>query len=82
MNQAITRGYQAQRSGVHQFTAVISAADLAAGNNLCNAASVSGGFSCPGLDQIGNIKRNTALGSELLQQPTCPSSRTCRSMSE
>jgi hypothetical protein len=42
---------------------VIGAADLAAGNNLCNSASVSGGFSCPGLDQIGNIRRNTAFGS-------------------
>jgi hypothetical protein len=49
-------------SGVHQFNAVISAADLAAGNNLCNSASVTGGFTCPGLDQIGNIKRNTSFG--------------------
>jgi hypothetical protein len=49
-------------SGVHQFTAVISAADLTAGHNLCNSASVTGGFTCPGLDQIGNIKRNTAFG--------------------
>ena len=47
---------------MHQFTAVIGAADLAAGNNLCNSASVTGGFTCPGLDQIGNIKRNTAWG--------------------
>jgi hypothetical protein len=49
-------------TGVHQFNAVISAADLAAGNNLCNSASVTGGFTCPGLDQIGNIKRNTSFG--------------------
>jgi hypothetical protein len=49
-------------SGVHQFNAVISAADLTAGNNLCNSASVTGGFTCPGLDQIGNIKRNTSFG--------------------
>jgi hypothetical protein len=52
-------------SGVHLFTPVIGAADLTAGNNLCNAASVTGGFTCPGLDQIGNIKRNTAFGSNL-----------------
>jgi outer membrane receptor protein involved in Fe transport len=50
-------------SGAHLFNAVIGAADLTAGNNLCNAASVSGGFSCPGLDQIGNVRRNTAFGS-------------------
>jgi hypothetical protein len=50
-------------SGVHLFSAVIGAADLTAGNNLCNAASVTGGFTCPGLDQIGNIRRNTAFGS-------------------
>jgi hypothetical protein len=49
-------------AGVHQFQPVISAADLTAGNNLCNSASVTGGFTCPGLDQIGNIKRNTAWG--------------------
>ena len=49
-------------TGVHQFNAVISAGDVAAGHNLCNASSVSGGFSCPGLDQIGNIRRNTAWG--------------------
>jgi outer membrane receptor protein involved in Fe transport len=53
-------------TGVHQFNPVISGADLAAGNNLCNAASVSGGFTCPGLDQIGNVKRNTAFGPNLL----------------
>ena len=53
-------------SGVHQFNAVISGADLAAGNNLCNAAFVSGGFSCPGLDQIGNVHRNSAFGPNLL----------------
>ena len=49
-------------AGVHQFQPVISAADLTAGNNLCNSASVTGGFTCPGLDQIGNIRRNTAWG--------------------
>jgi hypothetical protein len=49
-------------AGPHQFQPVISAADLTAGNTLCNAASVTGGFTCPGLDQIGNIKRNTAWG--------------------
>jgi hypothetical protein len=48
--------------GVHLFTPVISQADQSAGNNLCNAASVTGGFTCPGLDQIGNIKRDTAWG--------------------
>ncbi len=52
-------------SGVHQFSAVISAADLATGKNLCNAAGVTGGFTCPGLDQIGNIKRNTGWGPNL-----------------
>jgi hypothetical protein len=49
-------------SGVHQFAAVISGADLTAGNNLCNSASVTGGFTCPGLDQIGNIRRESAFG--------------------
>jgi outer membrane receptor protein involved in Fe transport len=53
-------------SGVHLFNAVIGGADLTAGNNLCNSASVTGGFTCPGLDQIGNIRRNTAFGSNLL----------------
>jgi hypothetical protein len=53
-------------SGVHLFSPVIGAADLAAGNNLCNAASVTGGFTCPGLDQIGNIRRDTAFGSNFL----------------
>jgi outer membrane receptor protein involved in Fe transport len=52
-------------SGVHQFNAVIGAADLAAGNNLCNAASVQGGFTCPSLDQIGNIRRNSVFGPNL-----------------
>jgi Carboxypeptidase regulatory-like domain/TonB dependent receptor len=56
------QGVPGVAGGVHQFTAVISAADLAAGHNLCNSASVTGGFTCPGLDQIGNIKRNTAWG--------------------
>jgi outer membrane receptor protein involved in Fe transport len=53
-------------SGVHLFSPVIGAADLKAGNNLCNASSVTGGFTCPGLDQIGNIRRDTAFGSNLL----------------
>ena len=53
-------------SGVHLFSPVIGGADLAAGKNLCNASSVTGGFSCPGLDQIGNIRRNTAFGSNFL----------------
>jgi outer membrane receptor protein involved in Fe transport len=53
-------------SGVHLFSPVIGAADLAAGNNLCNSASVTGGFTCPGLDQIGNIRRNTAFGSNFI----------------
>lgn len=44
------------------FKPVTSAADIAAGNNLCNAASVSGGFTCPGLDTIGNINRNSLFG--------------------
>jgi hypothetical protein len=47
------------------FSPVISAADLAVKpnpNNLCNAASVSGGFTCPGLDTIGNIRRNSLFG--------------------
>jgi hypothetical protein len=52
-------------SGVALFAPVISAADLAAGNNLCNAASVRGGYTCPGLDQIGNIRRNSAWGPNL-----------------
>lgn len=49
-------------SGVTFFAPVISQADIIAGNNLCNAASISGGFTCSGLDQIGNINRNTAWG--------------------
>ena len=49
-------------SGVTLFTPVIGQQDLASNNNLCNAASVSGGFTCPGLDTIGNIRRNTAFG--------------------
>jgi outer membrane receptor protein involved in Fe transport len=53
-------------SGVHLFSPVIGGADLAAGNNLCNSASVTGGFTCPGLDQIGNIRRNTAFGSNFI----------------
>jgi hypothetical protein len=53
-------------SGVHLFSAVIGGADLTAGNNLCNSASVTGGFTCPGLDQIGNIRRNTAFGSNFI----------------
>lgn len=48
--------------GATFFSPVISAADIAAGRNLCNAMSISGGFTCAGLDQIGNINRNTAWG--------------------
>ena len=59
------QGVPGAAGGVHQFAAVISAADLTAGNNLCNAASVTGGFTCPGLDQIGNIRRNSAWGPNL-----------------
>jgi outer membrane receptor protein involved in Fe transport len=51
--------------GAHLFQPVISAADLAAGNNLCNAGSVTGGFTCPGLDQIGSIRRESAFGPNL-----------------
>jgi hypothetical protein len=60
------RGTPGVGSGVHLFSAVIGGADLVAGNNLCNSASVTGGFTCPGLDQIGNIKRNTAWGSNFI----------------
>lgn len=48
--------------GVSFFNPVISAADLQAGHNLCNATSVTGGFTCPTLDTIGSITRNTAWG--------------------
>ena len=57
--------------GVTFFSPQISAADLnyvdpvtgkPAPKNLCNATTVLGGFSCPGLDTIGNIRRNTAWG--------------------
>jgi hypothetical protein len=57
--------------GVTFFSPVISAADLnyidpATGKvsprNLCNASSVSGGFTCPGLDTIGNVRRNSVFG--------------------
>ena len=30
--------------------------------NLCTAGASTGGFTCPGLDQIGNVNRNTAWG--------------------
>jgi hypothetical protein len=56
------QGIPGAAGGVHLFTSVVGAADLAAGHNLCNSASVSGGFTCPGLDQIGNIRRNSAWG--------------------
>ena len=49
-------------TGVSMFAPVISTGDLAAGRNLCNSTSVTGGFTCPGLDQIGSIRRNTAFG--------------------
>jgi hypothetical protein len=52
-------------NGVTYFSPQISGGDLAVTpnpNNLCNAVTVYGGFTCPGLDQIGNIKRNTAWG--------------------
>ena len=48
--------------GVTMFAPVISPGDVAAGRNLCTATGVSGGFTCPGLDQIGNIKRNSLFG--------------------
>ncbi|MDP9038085.1 MAG: TonB-dependent receptor [Acidobacteriota bacterium] len=48
--------------GVTFFSPVISSGDVAAKKNLCNASSVSGGFTCPGLDQIGNIRRNSLFG--------------------
>ncbi len=48
--------------GVTMFAPVISPGDVSAGRNLCNAASVTGGFTCPGLDTIGNIRRNSAFG--------------------
>jgi hypothetical protein len=53
------------------FTPQISAADLnyvdpttgkPSPRNLCNATTVYGGFTCPGLDQIGNIRRNSLFG--------------------
>jgi hypothetical protein len=56
------QGIPGAAGGVHLFQAVIGAADLTAGHNLCNSASVTGGFTCPGLDQIGNIRRNSAWG--------------------
>jgi hypothetical protein len=58
-------------AGVSFFSPQISAADLnyvdpvtgkAAPKNLCNAATVYGGFTCSALDTIGNIKRNTSFG--------------------
>ena len=33
--------------------------------NICNGSPVMGNFSCPGLDQIGNVRRNTAFGPNL-----------------
>jgi hypothetical protein len=50
------------QGNLYFFRSVLSAADLAAGNNLCNAASVTGGFTCPGLDTIGSIRRNSVFG--------------------
>jgi hypothetical protein len=32
------------------------------GTNLCSSSTGSAGFTCPGLDQIGNVNRNTAFG--------------------
>jgi outer membrane receptor protein involved in Fe transport len=49
-------------NGITFFSPVISPGDVTAGKNLCNAASVSGGFTCPGLDQIGSITRNSVFG--------------------
>jgi hypothetical protein len=58
-------GVPGTAAGVRYFNPVISAADLAVtptAHNLCNATSVSGGFTCPALDTIGNIRRNTVFG--------------------
>ena len=58
-------------TGVTMFGPVISSGDLnyvdpttgkASPRTLCNAANVAGGFTCPGLDTIGNIRRNSAFG--------------------
>ncbi len=56
------KGHRARLGACTSLLPSSVAADLTAGNNLCNAASVTGGFTCPGLDQIGNIRRNSALG--------------------
>ena len=55
-------------NAVRLFSPVISPGDLAdktVSRNLCNANAVTGSFTCPGLDMIGNIRRNTSFGPNL-----------------
>jgi|GEM_PF-131763 len=69
------RGIPGTTQGVTFFDPQISQADLnhvtvnpttgvatSSPNNLCNAATVYGGFTCPGLDTIGTVNRNTSFG--------------------
>ncbi len=59
---------------VRMFGPVISSADLAytdpvtgksAPKTLCDASSISGNYSCPALDTIGSIRRNSVFGPNL-----------------
>ncbi len=59
------QGVPGTPGGVRLFQSVLSPSQLAAGDNLCNAGTVLGGFTCPGLDQIGNIRRNSSFGPNL-----------------
>ena len=43
-------------SAVRMFQPVVTT------GNLCTTTAVTGNFTCPGLDTIGNIRRNTAFG--------------------
>jgi hypothetical protein len=57
-------GVPGTNSGVSFFKSVLSPAAQQAKLNLCTASpsQITGGFSCPGLDTIGNTGRNTAWG--------------------
>ena len=55
-------------SGVTMFSPVISPSDVKAGNNLCNAASVSGGFTWPRSRPDRQHKAQHCFRSQLLQR--------------
>ncbi len=51
--------------GVRLYQSVLGPSQIAAHQNLCNAGTVIGGFTCPGLDTIGNVRRNSSFGPNL-----------------